>query len=196
MQELVGAWSRMDFVMLARSLYQRTVGVRVTSGRRLYFGKDTCHHHATNAGKLFRPDNPLLPNYKHVPIGYHGRASSLVPSGTATQIADLRKAAEALHVSQPAFSRRIEKLVERFTDALSCPVLSGRCPDHETAPALWPWEQVLGQHLEVGPLQLEDAAVSFSAMHVRFLLTELDVGGHHTEADQPHAFCFVAHRCP
>ena len=38
--------------------------------------------HATNVGKLFRPDNPLLPNYKYVPIGYHGRASTLRPSGT------------------------------------------------------------------------------------------------------------------
>ncbi len=38
-------------------------------------------HHATNVGKLFRPDNPLLPNYKYVPIGYHGRASSIGPSG-------------------------------------------------------------------------------------------------------------------
>jgi len=38
--------------------------------------------HATNVGKLFRPDNPLLPNYKFIPIGYHGRASSLVVSGT------------------------------------------------------------------------------------------------------------------
>jgi fumarylacetoacetase len=37
--------------------------------------------HATNVGRLMRPDNPLLPNYKYVPIGYHGRASSLVPSG-------------------------------------------------------------------------------------------------------------------
>ena len=34
-------------------------------------------HHATNVGKQFRPDNPLLPNYKYVPIGYHGRASSV-----------------------------------------------------------------------------------------------------------------------
>jgi fumarylacetoacetase len=34
-------------------------------------------HHATNIGKLFRPDNPLLPNYKWVPIGYHGRASTI-----------------------------------------------------------------------------------------------------------------------
>jgi fumarylacetoacetase len=40
-------------------------------------------HHATNVGRLFRPDNPLLPNYKHVPIGYHGRASSLMASGAA-----------------------------------------------------------------------------------------------------------------
>lgn len=39
-------------------------------------------HHANNIGRQFRPDNPLLPNYKHVPIGYHGRASSIRPSGT------------------------------------------------------------------------------------------------------------------
>ncbi len=39
-------------------------------------------HHASNVGSMFRPDQPLLPNYKWVPIGYHGRASSIVPSGT------------------------------------------------------------------------------------------------------------------
>ncbi|MBK6307545.1 MAG: fumarylacetoacetase [Gemmatimonadetes bacterium] len=39
-------------------------------------------YHATNVGSMFRPDHPLLPNYKWVPIGYHGRASSLVVSGT------------------------------------------------------------------------------------------------------------------
>jgi len=39
-------------------------------------------HHATNMGRLLRPDNPLLPNYKWVPIGYHGRGSSIVVSGT------------------------------------------------------------------------------------------------------------------
>jgi fumarylacetoacetase len=38
--------------------------------------------HATNVGRLFRPDNPLLPNYKYVPIAYHGRASSISSSGT------------------------------------------------------------------------------------------------------------------
>lgn len=40
-------------------------------------------HHATHVGSLFRPDQPLLPNYKYVPIGYHGRSSSIVASGTA-----------------------------------------------------------------------------------------------------------------
>jgi len=39
-------------------------------------------HHATNVGSMLRPDNPLLPNYKHVPIGYHGRSSSIIVSGT------------------------------------------------------------------------------------------------------------------
>jgi fumarylacetoacetase len=38
--------------------------------------------HATNVGSMFRPDNPLLPNYKWIPIGYHGRSSSIVVSGT------------------------------------------------------------------------------------------------------------------
>lgn len=42
-------------------------------------------HHATNVGSMFRPDNPLLPNYKWVPIGYHGRASSIVISGTSVR---------------------------------------------------------------------------------------------------------------
>ncbi|MEO8380318.1 MAG: fumarylacetoacetase [Acidobacteriota bacterium] len=42
-------------------------------------------HHATNVGSMFRPDNPLLPNYKWIPIGYHGRSSSIVVSGTPVQ---------------------------------------------------------------------------------------------------------------
>ena len=41
--------------------------------------------HATNTGRAFRPDNPLLPNYKYVPVAYHGRASSVRVSGTAVR---------------------------------------------------------------------------------------------------------------
>jgi fumarylacetoacetase len=42
-------------------------------------------YHATNVGSMFRPDSPLLPNYKWIPIGYHGRASSIVANGTPVQ---------------------------------------------------------------------------------------------------------------
>src|ERR1700722_265002 len=42
-------------------------------------------HHATNVGRQFRPDNPLLPNYKYIPIGYHGRSSSVRASGAAVR---------------------------------------------------------------------------------------------------------------
>jgi fumarylacetoacetase len=42
-------------------------------------------HHATNVGRMFRPENPLLPNYKWMPIAYHGRSSSIVVSGTAVR---------------------------------------------------------------------------------------------------------------
>ena len=50
-------------------------------------------HHATATGKMFRPDNPLLPNYKYVPIAYHGRASSLCLSGEVRRPNGQRKPA-------------------------------------------------------------------------------------------------------
>jgi fumarylacetoacetase len=58
-------------------------------------------HHATRVGKLFRPDNPLLPNYKYVPIGYHGRASSIVVSGT--EIRRPQGQTKAPTASEPTF---------------------------------------------------------------------------------------------
>lgn len=57
--------------------------------------------HATNVGSMFRPDNPLLPNYVHVPIGYHGRASSVVLSGTP--IKRPRGQTKADEASAPSF---------------------------------------------------------------------------------------------
>jgi fumarylacetoacetase len=58
-------------------------------------------HHATRVGKLFRPDNPLLPNYKYVPIGYHGRASSIVLSGA--EIRRPRGQVKAQSATEPTF---------------------------------------------------------------------------------------------
>ena|SRR5688572_25884457 len=65
-------------------------------------------HHATNLGKILRPDNPLLPNYKWVPIGYHGRASSVVVSGT--QVQRPQGQTKAPEAAAPAFqpTRRLD----------------------------------------------------------------------------------------
>ena len=73
-------------------------------------------HHATNVGRMFRPDNPLLPNYKHLPIGYHGRASSLVASGTdVRRPLGQRKAAEAtVPVFEPSRSLDYECEIGAF----------------------------------------------------------------------------------
>ncbi len=64
--------------LVAQSAVQMGLPCTITDYTDFYTGI----HHATTVGKLFRPDNPLLPNYKWVPIGYHGRASSIVVSGT------------------------------------------------------------------------------------------------------------------
>jgi fumarylacetoacetase len=65
-------------------------------------------HHAINMGKMLRPDNPLLPNYKWLPIGYHGRGSSIVVSGT--QVLRPRGQVKAPDQSAPAFasSKRLD----------------------------------------------------------------------------------------
>ena len=69
-------------------------------------------HHATNVGKQFRPDNPLLPNYKYVPIGYHGRASSVRPSGeTVVRPSGQRKPPDG-EVPEYGPSRRLDYELE------------------------------------------------------------------------------------
>ena len=73
-------------------------------------------HHATNVGGMFRPDNPLLPNYKYVPIGYHGRASSIVASGTPVRrpSGQVKGAADAAPVFGPSHSLDYESEVGVF----------------------------------------------------------------------------------
>ena len=63
--------------LLAQSAAEMAVPCRIGDYTDFYVGI----HHATTVGKLFRPDNPLMPNYKWVPIGYHGRGSSIGVSG-------------------------------------------------------------------------------------------------------------------
>ncbi|MFL6800310.1 MAG: fumarylacetoacetase [Sphingomicrobium sp.] len=92
-------------------------------------------HHATNVGRQFRPDNPLLPNYKYVPIGYHGRASSVRPSGEpVTRPNGQRKAPDA---DAPEYgpSRRLDYELELGLwigrgNELGSPIPIGEAADH------------------------------------------------------------------
>jgi fumarylacetoacetase len=68
------AWAA---ALVPQAAAEYTVPCRIGDYTDFYTGI----HHATTVGKLFRPDQPLMPNYKWVPIGYHGRASSIVVSG-------------------------------------------------------------------------------------------------------------------
>ena len=67
-------------------------------------------HHANNVGSLYRPDQPLTENYKHLPVGYHGRASSVRPSGTAV----VRPCGQILRGAAPVYgiSRNLDYELE------------------------------------------------------------------------------------
>src|SRR5205085_1926300 len=83
--------------------------------------------HATNVGSMFRPDNPLLPNYKWVPIGYHGRASSIVLSGTHVRrpLGQTRERSEAPPMFGPSQRLDYELEVGAFMgpgNALGAPI--------------------------------------------------------------------------
>ena len=80
-------------LLLAQAAVEMAVPCRIGDYTDFYVGI----HHATRVGALFRPDNPLLPNYKWVPIGYHGRASSIGVSGQriTRPLGQLKGAADA-----------------------------------------------------------------------------------------------------
>ena len=92
-------------------------------------------HHAQNVGRQFRPDNPLLPNYKYVPIGYHGRASSIRESGVPVRRPNgQRKATDA---DAPVFgpTQRLDYELELGVwigqgNALGSPIPITRAADH------------------------------------------------------------------
>lgn len=92
-------------------------------------------HHATNVGKQFRPDNPLLPNYKYVPIGYHGRASSVRASGEPViRPSGQRKAPDA-EAPEYGPSRRLDYELELGIwvgegNELGQPIPIGEAADH------------------------------------------------------------------
>jgi fumarylacetoacetase len=91
-------------------------------------------HHATTVGTLFRPDNPLLPNYKWVPIGYHGRSSSIVVSGAPIR-RPLGQTKGSAEVPQFGPSRRLDYELELGFligpgNALGTPISIDEAEDH------------------------------------------------------------------
>ena len=92
-------------------------------------------HHAANVGKQFRPDNPLLPNYKYVPIGYHARASSVLGVGGAGDPS--QRSAQGARCGcagiwaepAPGLSARARP-VDRQGNALGSPIPIGEAGEH------------------------------------------------------------------
>ena len=83
LQSLFTAATGEEQAAIAEALVPRTdVRMQLPIAVRDYVDFYSSIEHATNVGKLFRPDNPILPNYRYVPIGYHGRASTIVVDGT------------------------------------------------------------------------------------------------------------------
>lgn len=130
-----GPRQRVEAALLALDGVQLTMPFNV-SGYTDFFASV---HHARNAGRLFRPDQPLLPNYKYVPVAYNGRANSLRPSGTAVTRphGQLQPAAAGL-APQFAPSQRMDYEVE-LGIVIGTPSVDGRPVAPDDA-----WEHVFG----------------------------------------------------
>lgn len=127
--------------------------------------------HATNVGKLFRPDNPLLPNYKYVPIGYHGRASSIgVSAGSVRRPNGQRKRAEE---AEPSFgpSRNLDYELELGVfigagNALGEPIPIGAAAGHIAGFCLlndWSARDIQGwEYQPLGPFLAKNFATTLS----------------------------------
>lgn len=129
-------------------------------------------HHATNVGKQFRPDNPLLPNYKHIPIGYHGRASSIRPSGTPVRRPNGQ--AKAPDADRPGFrpSQRLDYELELGVwigpgNALGEPIRIAEAPEHVAGYCLlndWSARDIQAwEYQPLGPFLAKNFASTISA---------------------------------
>ena len=131
----------------------------------------TSVHHATNVGRLFRPDNPLLPNYKWLPIGYHGRASSIGISGQSFHrpVSQIMKPGAAAPSLEP--SRRMDYELELGIfvgpgNALGEPVTMDRAEQHVFGVCLfndWSARDIQGwEYQPLGPFLSKNFASTLS----------------------------------
>jgi fumarylacetoacetase len=126
--EKQGAWAK---ALMPQAQAEYAVPCRIGDYTDFYTGI----HHATAVGKLFRPDQPLMPNYKWVPIGYHGRASSIGVSGQ--RFKRPQGQTKALDAATPSFgsSKRLDYELELgffvgLGNALGEPIAIGDAEDH------------------------------------------------------------------
>jgi len=128
-------------------------------------------HHATAIGQQFRPDNPLLPNYKWVPIGYHGRASTIVPSGTAFHrpVGQTRAPDAAEPAVGPSARLDIELelgIVIGRPNAMGVPIGIGEAEDHVFGVTLfndWSARDIQGwEYQPLGPFLSKNFASTIS----------------------------------
>ncbi|WP_431510710.1 fumarylacetoacetase [Variovorax sp. DAIF25] len=122
------AWTK---ALVAQAQAEMTVPCRIGDYTDFYTGI----HHATTIGKLFRPDQPLMPNYKWVPIGYHGRASSIGVSGQVFKRPQGQT--KAPDAAEPSFgpSKRLDYELELGFligrgNALGEPIAIGEAEEH------------------------------------------------------------------
>ncbi|MCB4820668.1 fumarylacetoacetase [Roseicella aerolata] len=128
-------------------------------------------HHATNAGKQFRPDNPLLPNYKYVPVAYHGRASSVRVSGTAVRRPKGQRKPAKETVPSYGPSRNLDHEMEfgiwiSTGNAQGEPIPIGRAAEHIAGFCLlndWSARDIQGWEAQpLGPFLAKNFATSIS----------------------------------
>jgi fumarylacetoacetase len=127
--------------------------------------------HATNTGRMFRPDNPLLPNYKYVPVAYHGRASSIRVSGTPVRrpSGQTKRADEAVPAYRPARSLDYELELGFYIgqpSALGTPVPIGEAGAHVFGYCLlndWSARDIQGWEAQpLGPFLAKNFATAVS----------------------------------
>jgi fumarylacetoacetase len=128
-------------------------------------------HHATNVGRMFRPDNPLLPNYRWLPVGYHGRASSIVPSGTEVRRPCGQTAADPAGPPEFGPSRRLDYELELGAflgpgNPLGKPVPAGEAQDQIVGVCLlndWSARDIqTWEYQPLGPFLAKNFATSIS----------------------------------
>ena len=128
-------------------------------------------HHATNTGRQFRPDNPLLANYKYVPVAYHGRASSVVVSGHEVRRPNGQRKPAAEMVPSFGASRNLDYELELGIwvgpgNALGEPITIAEAADHIAGFSLlndWSARDIQGwEYQPLGPFLAKNFATTIS----------------------------------